>query len=109
MADHRRVGFQISVKEPSVKIGILGTGSVGGALGGRWAALGHEVVFGSRDHDQIKTQELLEKCSGRARATTFAASAADAEAALLAVPWGAARDTLLAAGNLAGKIVIDCT
>ena len=32
-----------------MKIGIIGTGNVGSALGTRWAGLGHTVMFGARN------------------------------------------------------------
>jgi predicted dinucleotide-binding enzyme len=36
-------------------------------------------------------------------------AASDAEAVVLATPWGKTREAIDAAGDLAGKIVIDCT
>lgn len=91
-----------------MKIAVLGTGSVGGTLGCRWAKMEHDVVFGSRDPKHVKAQALLEKCGGKASATTFAAAAAQADLVLLAVPWGSARETLDSIGPLDGKILIDC-
>jgi predicted dinucleotide-binding enzyme len=32
-----------------MKIGVIGTGRMGASLGRRWAAAGHQVMFGSRD------------------------------------------------------------
>lgn len=32
-----------------MKIAVIGTGSVGGTLGQRWAEFGHSVCFGVRD------------------------------------------------------------
>ena len=31
-----------------MKIAVIGTGHIGGALGQRWRAAGHEVAYGSR-------------------------------------------------------------
>ena len=42
-----------------MKIAIIGAGSVGGALGKRWAAGGHEVVFGARDPESDKTRAAV--------------------------------------------------
>jgi NADPH-dependent F420 reductase len=92
-----------------MRIAVLGTGSVGGALGSRWAAAGHEVVFGSRDPSQPKPQALIARCEGRATATSFAEAAARADSVLLAVPWSNTQATLKSLGDLSGKILIDCS
>lgn len=92
-----------------MKIAVVGTGSVGGTLGRRWAEAGHEVVFGSRDPSQPKAQELQKKCGGRATLATLPAAADEAELVLLAVPWGSARETIGQLRNLAGRVLIDCS
>ena len=43
------------------RIAIIGSGSVAGALGPEFAALGHEVIYGSRDPSQEKVQNLQMK------------------------------------------------
>jgi len=65
-----------------MKIGIIGSGNVGSALGKIWSAKGHEIMFSSRHPEKIKA---------------------------LAVPWDQAENALLSAGSLEGKILIDCT
>ncbi len=92
-----------------MKIGILGTGRVGGALGKRWAEAGHEVVFGSRDPSNGKTQALLESCGENACAGTWAEAAEHAELLLYAAPWPAAEEILTAIGGASGKVLVDCT
>lgn len=92
-----------------MKIAVVGTGGVGGALGRRWAEAGHEVVFGSRDPNQPKPQELLMKCGGNAHSRTIPAVADTAEIVLLAVPWGCAQETISLLGDLSGKVLIDCS
>ena len=94
-----------------MKIGILGTGVVGQALGLGFAGRGHEVVMGSRDPAAGKVREWVEKAGGRARAGTFAEAAAFAEVAVLATAWSGTENALELAGadNLAGKVVIDVT
>jgi len=89
-------------------IAVLGTGNVGGALGAGWAAKGHSVVFGSRDPGSQKVLELLENAGGNARATTIAEAASSAELVVLATPWNTVEEVLGAAGDLNGKILIDC-
>jgi NADPH-dependent F420 reductase len=90
-----------------MKIGILGSGNVGGTLGSRWAQLGHEVTFGSRNPGSPQMKELVAKAGKTARAATAAQAAAGAEVVLLASPWPATKDILDSAGDLSGKIVLD--
>jgi 8-hydroxy-5-deazaflavin:NADPH oxidoreductase len=92
-----------------MKIGIIGSGNVGGALGSRWAKLGHDVAFGTRDPQGTEMQQLAAKTGGKARAVSFAEAARDAEVLLLAVPWQAAEQVLTGLGDLNGKILIDAT
>ncbi len=92
-----------------MKIGIIGSGNVGGALGTRWAKLGHDVVFGTRDPHGKEIQQLSAKASGKTRTATFADAAQDAEVLLLAVPWPAAQQVVTGLGDLNGKILIDAT
>lgn len=42
-----------------MKIGIIGSGNVGGVLGSRWAAAGHNVVFSSRTPDSDEIKQLV--------------------------------------------------
>src|SRR3954464_3631884 len=90
-----------------MRIGIIGAGSVGGALGSGWARAGHEVTFGVRDTSDPKVQKLVEETG--AKATSVADAAAGAEVVVLATPWGATQEAVKSAGGLAGKVVFDCT
>jgi predicted dinucleotide-binding enzyme len=90
-----------------MNIGIIGMGQVGGTLGRRWAAAGHAVVFGARDPGNAKAQ--AEAKAAGARVTSVREAATGAEVVVLAVPWGGYREALAAAGDLAGKVLLDCT
>src|SRR3954471_9379861 len=90
-----------------MRIGIIGAGSVGGALGSGWARAGHEVTFGVRDTSSPKVQKLMEETG--AKAASVADAAAGAEVVVLATPWEATEEAVRNAGDLAGKIVFDCT
>jgi NADPH-dependent F420 reductase len=90
-----------------MRIGILGTGNIGGGLGRLWAGLGHEVMFGSRAPE--KAVRLAESVGHGARGGTFSDAALFGEVVVLAVPWPAAQDVIQAAGDLSGKVLIDCT
>lgn len=92
-----------------MRIAILGAGNVGGALGRLWAAKGHEVMFGVRDPKDPKLQELLKSAGGKAKAGSVKEAAAFGEVVALATPWPATQEAIRSAGDLAGKIVVDCT
>ncbi len=92
-----------------MRIAIIGTGNVGSALGAGWAARGHQIVFGARDPDHPKVADLASRLAGTAGAASIAAAATGAEVIVLATPWAAVESVLEAAGDLTGKIVVDCT
>jgi predicted dinucleotide-binding enzyme len=87
-----------------VRIAVIGKGTVGTALAPNFAAAGHEVVYGVRDPADPK----YASGDGIPLRTVPEAIAA-AEAILLAIHWGAVDDFLAEAGDLSGKILIDCT
>ena len=92
-----------------MRIGIIGSGNVGGTLGRRWAERGHEIMFGSRDPSSNKIQSLLEQINGKAKAGTLSDAAVYGEVLVLATPWPATERTLSDLGDLSGKIIFDCT
>jgi predicted dinucleotide-binding enzyme len=94
-----------------MRIGILGTGAVGRALGTGFASLGHEVRFGTRDPASDKAQSLVAAVGPRASIGTFAQAAEFAELAVLATQWSGTENVIRLAGpeRLAGKTVIDTT
>jgi predicted dinucleotide-binding enzyme len=72
-----------------MKIAIIGTGHVGGALGGRWARDGHEIIFGRVDPQGEKAQNLLRLVPGNVRVSGTTEAVSTAEVVLLATPWSA--------------------
>jgi len=90
-------------------IAVIGTGDVGGALGPEFAAQGHTIVYGSRDPQRGKVQELVEKTGDLASATTPAEAAAQADIVVLAVPGLMVEEITKSLGDLSGKIIIDPT
>jgi hypothetical protein len=92
-----------------MQIAIIGTGNVGGALGKRWAEAGHDILFGVRDARSAKAAAAVAAAGPRARATGIGEAAQAAPIVVLATPFGATEAAIAACGNLAGKIVIDCT
>src|SRR5437016_721258 len=94
-------------EEPAMRIAVIGMGNVGGVLGRRWAAAGHAVTFGVRDKGDPKA--VAGAKAAKASVASVPEAAAGAEVVVLAVPWPAVRDALAAAGDLAGKVLLDCT
>ncbi len=92
-----------------MKIAILGAGNVGAALARAWTAKAHEVMFGVPDSKGERVQKALGDLKGKARAGTNAEAAKFGEVVAVATPWPATKDAIEDCGNLAGKIVIDCT
>jgi len=91
-----------------VRIGILGSGLMGGKLGTLFARAGHGVVF-SYARSEEKLERLARKAGGKARAGTPREAALDADALLLAVHWSRVDDVLAQAGDLAGKALLTCS
>ena len=81
-----------------MKIGVIGAGKIGGAIGGKWEAAGHDVTYGLRDPSKMKGAKTIDQALN------------GAEAVLLAVP-GAAVTQLVRehAKALDGKLVVDAT
>lgn len=90
-------------------IAIIGTGDVGATLGPRWAAAGHEIVYGSRSPESGRVQALVVETGVDAWAALPSDAAVAAEVIVLAIPFGVVEDLLPRLGDLQGKIVIDCT
>ena len=90
-----------------MRIGILGSGLMGGQLGTIFAPAGHEVVF-SYSHSERKLRRLAREAGGHARAGTPCEAALDADALLLAVHWSRVAGVLKQAGDLSGKVIVSC-
>jgi NADPH-dependent F420 reductase len=95
-------------------LGFLGgTGDQGRGLARRFAMAGHAVVIGSRSAERAEAAaaDLRTTVSGGGEITgaANAAAASTAEVVVVAVPWEG-HEALLrdVAGELAGKIVVDC-
>jgi 8-hydroxy-5-deazaflavin:NADPH oxidoreductase len=91
-----------------MRIGILGSGLMGGKLGTILARAGHEVVF-SYSHSQRKLKRLAREAQGPARAGTPREAVLDADAVLLAVHWSRVDDVLKQAGDLSDKVIVSCS
>jgi predicted dinucleotide-binding enzyme len=90
----------------AMKIGVVGSGRLGGTVGGLWVKAGHQVLFSSRHPEELK--DLVGGLGASARAGTVAEAVAFGDAVLVAVPYAAlpevGRDN---AAALKGKVVLD--
>jgi predicted dinucleotide-binding enzyme len=91
-----------------MRIGILGSGLMGGKLGTLFARAGHDVVF-SYSHSRSKLERLAREAGTSARAGTPREAAQESDVLLLAVHWSRVEDVLKQAGKVAGKVVVTCS
>lgn len=91
-----------------MRIGILGSGLMGGKLGTIFARAGHEVIF-SYARSKDKLERLALDAQGQARAGTPGEAVKEADAVLLSVHWSRIDDVLDQAGDLSGKVIVSCS
>jgi predicted dinucleotide-binding enzyme len=92
----------------SMRIGIIGTGNIGGALARHWAAAGHELVISSRHPEEL--QPLADELGPNVRIGTPREAAAYGEVILVSVPYSAVPQIGSDfTAELRGKIVLDTT
>jgi 8-hydroxy-5-deazaflavin:NADPH oxidoreductase len=92
-----------------MKIAVIGIGHVGSALGTGWAKRGHQVTFGVRNPADPKVAAVLKQAGTNANAVSVAEAAAVSEVILFAAPWAATQAAIREAGDLTGKVVLDCS
>lgn len=90
-----------------MKIGIIGSGNIGGNLGLHLAQAGHEVFFSSRHPEEL--QDLVQQAGEHARAGTVQEAVQFGELIVLAIPFGKIAEVAQEVGSLSGKILIDTT
>jgi 8-hydroxy-5-deazaflavin:NADPH oxidoreductase len=89
-----------------MNIGVIGAGRVGRGLAAVWVGAGHNVILsGSRDRAELDARAK----SVGARSASISEAVAAASVVAIAMPASITGDTLAEAGDLAGKVVIDCT
>lgn len=93
---------------PRLRIGVIGSGRMGGTVGRIWLAAGHEVMFSSRNPQQL--DHLLQGFDDRASAGLPRDAARFGSVVFIATPYSAL-ETLgqELAADLAGKPVLDAT
>ena len=94
-----------------MRVGILGSGSVGQTLGMGFAEHGHDVMLGTRDPNKPELLRWKGSTPGKVSTGTFAEAALHGEVVVLAFLGRASEEVVRLAGpsNLEGKVVIDAT
>lgn len=90
-----------------MKIGIIGSGGIGGTIGTLWAKAGHEVLFSSRNPEKLAS--LVAEAGNGAKVGTIAQAAEFADVIFLAVYYWTTDEAIAAARSLDGKVIIDAT
>jgi predicted dinucleotide-binding enzyme len=91
--------------EHKMKIAIIGTGNVGGALATVWSNKGHEIRLGVRNPNQFKGIELLK--NPNTKAYTVEEAVKNSEVILLSTPATEAITVTKSLGDTTGKVIID--
>lgn len=91
-----------------MKIAIIGSGNVGGALAQQWIKAGHTVLIGARFPLSEKNITLATKI-GEDRFTSVSSAVAQCDAVLIASPPTAILDIIEGMGDVSGKVLIDAT
>jgi predicted dinucleotide-binding enzyme len=94
-----------------MKVGILGSGAVGQALGKGFADLGHDVKIGTRDPGQEKIKTWVGATGPKASAGSYAEAASFGELLVLSTPWLGTENAIKLSEkkSFSGKVVIDVT
>jgi len=96
----------VAAQAKPLRIGIIGTGRIGGALATHWTKAGHEVLMSSRHPEELAP--LAKSLGPRARVGTPKQAAGFGEVILVSVPYAAIPDIGKEnAAELKGKIVLD--
>jgi 8-hydroxy-5-deazaflavin:NADPH oxidoreductase len=90
----------------SSRIGIIGSGNIGGTIGGLWVKKGHSVFFSSRHPDELK--DMVAKLGNLAQAGTVEQAVTFGDVLFIAVPYGAipqiGKDY---SAKMKGKVMLD--
>ena len=91
---------------PPTRIGVIGSGNIGGTIGGLWVKKGHSVFFSSRHPEGLK--EMIAKLGSLAKAGTVEEAVAFGDVLFIAVPYGAVpqigKDY---SAKMKGKVMLD--
>lgn len=91
-----------------MKIAIIGSGNVGGALAQQWVKAGHTVLVGAKFPLSEKNIQLATKI-GEDRFTSVEFAVKQCDVVLIATPPTVIFDIIAQMGDVSGKILIDAT
>jgi hypothetical protein len=95
-----------TMSSAKMPIGVIGSGRIGGTIGGLWVKAGHQVLFSSRHPEELK--DLVAGLGPNAQAGTVDQAIAFGDALFIAVPYGALPQIGQTYGAaLKGKVVLD--
>jgi len=97
---------QLAAQGAPAKIGVIGSGKIGGTIGGLWIKSGHSVMFSSRHPEELK--DMVEKLGARAQAGSVDQAISFGDVLFLAVPYKAIPELGKAhAAAMKGKVMLD--
>ena len=92
----------------ALRIAVLGAGNIGGTLGRKWAAAGHNILFGVNNPDNERAQALRAELGTKVTIGSVADALVDSDVVVMAIPGRAMDETITThAEQLDGKIIID--
>ena len=98
---------QRGLAQTKLRIGVIGSGHIGGTIGGLWVKAGHPVLFSSRHPDELK--DLVAGLGEVAKAGSVDQAIAFGDVVIVSVPWSVISDVLAVAGDFQNKVVVDTT
>jgi predicted dinucleotide-binding enzyme len=97
---------QATPSASSIKIGVIGSGNIGSTVGTLWVKAGHQVLFSSRNPQNLK--QLVDGLGPLARAGTVREALSFSDVVFIGVPYGAYPQIAKDYGKeFVGKIVLD--
>ncbi len=90
-----------------MKIAIIGTGNVGGALATNWSKKGHQILLGTNDVQNFKGKDLLQ--NENTSVHTISEAIGPADVVLIATPPTAIFEIIDQMRDVSGKVIIDAT
>jgi predicted dinucleotide-binding enzyme len=88
-----------------MKIAVIGSGTVGGALAKGWAKAGHEITFGVRNKDEFKGNGLIEL--RKIAVASIPDAIKSSEVVVIAAVPQAIKSIAEAMGDVSNKVIID--
>ena len=92
----------------SLRLGVIGCGPMGAAIGTRWAKAGHHVTW-SYSRSPARPSELARQAGHAAKGGSVRDAVESSDAILIAIPWNRLEDVVSQAPSLRGRVLLDCS